>query len=130
MRTSAGSQGIDAEIFADHRLARAARHLVVTQGDEYCYVIFRKDRRKGFRVFASILYVSRPDLFTAAFGDIAAHLLVRNGALACLIERRIVDFRPLLGRALATSRPKTFKSAQLEEPDIDNLYSELTCVPW
>ncbi len=47
-------------IYHDHRDAAAAHHLVVRRGDDHCYVIFRRDRRKNLPIFASILYVSNP----------------------------------------------------------------------
>ena len=41
----------------------AARHVVLIRGDEWCYVMFRRDRRKNLPLFASVLYVSNPALF-------------------------------------------------------------------
>lgn len=121
--------GRDLAVFKDHRRARAARHLVLVRGDASCYVVFRKDRRKNLPLFASILHVSDPELFVAEFGSVAAHLL-RAGAVATLLERRVADGRPRFGRTLTRARPKMFKSATLPERDVDYLYSELTCVPW
>ena len=56
-------RGRDLEIYRDHARAAAARHVVVVKGDEPCYVMFRRDRRKNLPLFASILYVGNPELF-------------------------------------------------------------------
>ena len=37
---------------------------------------------------------------------------------------------PRLSRRLATPRPKMFRGAGVAPGDIDDLYSELTNVPW
>jgi hypothetical protein len=123
-------EGDDATVYADHRSAAAARHLVVTRGDRYCYVVFRKDRRKGLPFFATVLHVSDPDLFAAAVGAVSSHLLRRHGALCTLVEDRVAVVRPRLSRMLTQPRPKMFKSDELLAVEIDDLYSELTCVAW
>ena len=52
-RDRAHLSGRELELYRDHAGAGAARHLVLIRGDEWCYVIFRKDRRKGLPLFAS-----------------------------------------------------------------------------
>ena len=59
-------RGRDLEIYDDHRNCAAARHMVLRAGGEYCYVVFRKDRRKGLPLFASVLYVSDTVVFRKA----------------------------------------------------------------
>lgn len=126
-RTLTGRQ---LEIYHDHANAGAARHLVLVRGDEWCYVIFRKDRRKRLPLFASILHVSNPALFHESSRAVSRHLLLRHGVLATLAEVRLVGARPRLSVILGTPRRKMFKSATLGPDDIDNLYSELVCVAW
>ena len=123
-------EGVDATLYADHRSAAAARHLVVTRGADHCYVVFRKDRRRGLPLFASILYVSDRALFADAFGTVSSHLLRRHGAVCTLVEQRVAKVSAPLSRMLARPRPKMFKSDVLTADDIDDLYSELTCVAW
>lgn len=122
--------GNDLQIYRDHVGTSAARHVVLIRGDRYCYVIFRTDRRKNLPFFASILYVSDPDLFRAMRRRFQSHLLMRHGVLAMLAELRVVGHRPTLSRLLRRPRRKMFRSADLPERDIDYLYSELTCVSW
>ena len=55
--------GRELEIYRDHRSAGAALHAVVIDGDDWCYVIYRKDRRKKLPLFVSVLHVSNPELF-------------------------------------------------------------------
>jgi hypothetical protein len=122
--------GRDLEIYSDHVGAAAAHHLVAVDGAEYCYVITRKDRRKNLPLFASILYVGNPGVFRTCSRQIFAHLLRHQGAVFTLAEIRIVGYRPPFSVLLKKSRPKMFKSDRLRPEQIDNLYSELTCVPW
>ena len=72
--------GRELELYRDHARHAAARHVVLIRGDEWCYVVFRKDRRKGLPVFASMLYVSDPELLRRMARPFARHLLLRHGA--------------------------------------------------
>ena len=104
--------------------------VVLIRGDEWCYVVFRRDRRKGLPLFASVLYVSNPALFRAMARPFARHLLIRHGALATLAEDRIVGYRPRPSLRLRSPRRKMFRSPSLAPSQIDYLYSELVCVSW
>lgn len=123
-------QGQDMEIFRDHRRTAAARHLVVSRGDEYCYVIFRKDRRKGLPLFASLLYVSNSGLFKETSRVVFSHLLLRHRIPATLVELRIAGSRPPMSPMLSSPRTKMYKGSNVAADQIDYLYSELTCVSW
>jgi hypothetical protein len=122
--------GAELTVYADHERAAAARHLLMAAGDEHCYVIYRRDRRKGLPLFASVLHVSNPDLFLAHATAFGRHLLLHHGIPATLVERRIVGARPALSLQLGRSRPKMFKSPTVGADRIDYLYSELTCLAW
>ena len=122
--------GRELELYRDHRAAPAARHVVLVHGDEWCYVMFRKDRRKRLPLFATILYVSHPHLFGAMARPLARHLLVRHGALATLLEAHVVANRPWPSVELPKPRPRMFRSSSLDAADIDYLYSELACMKW
>jgi hypothetical protein len=122
--------GRDLQLYRDHTASAAARHLVLIRGDEWCYVIFRKDRRKQLPLFVSMLYVSNPALLRRMVRPLCRHMLVRHGAAATLAEHRIVGYRPRYGFTLRSPRRKMFRSAYLEPAEIDDLYSELVCVAW
>jgi hypothetical protein len=122
--------GTELRLYRDHAATGAARHLVLISGDESCYVIFRKDRRKKLPLFASILHVSNPELFRRMAGPLGRHLLFRHGALATLADDRVVGRRPRLALELPAARRKMFRSSRLEPAQIDYLYSELVCVAW
>ncbi|HWK68766.1 MAG TPA: hypothetical protein VNS34_27895 [Rhizobiaceae bacterium] len=123
-------EGRDLEIFLDHADAAAAYHVVVRRGDRYCYVMFRRDRRKRFPLLASILHVGDPELFRAAERHVYSHLLMRFGIVATLAEKRVVKHHPPMSIPLRSVRPKMFRSSRLRPAQVDYLYSELTCVPW
>jgi hypothetical protein len=122
--------GRELAIFRDHAATRAARHLLLERGSEHCYVVFRKDRRKGIPLFGSILFVSNPDLFRTMSGPVSRHLLLRHGAAAMLVERAVIDHRPRLSRTVDSPRRKMFRSPSLQPAQIDYLYSELVCLSW
>jgi hypothetical protein len=122
--------GRDLLLYRDHADAGAARHLVLVRDGEWCYVVFRKDRRKGLGLFASLLHVSNPELLRAMSRPLARHLLCHFGLVATLAEERIVKHRPRLSFALRSPRRKMFRGPLLDPAQVDYFYSELVCVPW
>lgn len=122
--------GADLELYRDHAAAGAAHHAVLLRGDRWCYVMFRRDRRKGLPLFASLLYVSDPALLRSMARPFARHLLLRHGIPATLAEERIVGYRPRLSLSVRSPRQKMFRSPSLAASQIDDLYSELVCVSW
>jgi hypothetical protein len=122
--------GAQAQIYQDHADLAAAQHLLLTRGGATCHVIFRKDRRKGLPLFASILYVSDPALFRSMFRQVGAHLLVRHGIPATLAEPRITGGHLPGGRLLSNPRRKMVRGDGFDDNDVDYLYSELVSVSW
>jgi hypothetical protein len=122
--------GRDRKLYRDHARTPAARHLVLTRGDESCYVIFRRDSYKRLRAFVTVLYVSNPRLYGELARPLARHLLFRHGAVATLAEPRVVGHRPRPSVEIQAPRPRMFRSAGLDPRDVDYLYSELVCVAW
>jgi hypothetical protein len=122
--------GDQLEIYRDHADAGAAHHLLLSDGGGSCYVIFRRDRRKGLPLFASILYVSNPDVFRRMTRQLGRHLLLRHGIPATLVEPRVTGHRPAGSVLLRAPRRKMFRSPRLAAQQIDYLYSELVCVAW
>jgi hypothetical protein len=123
-------EGAELKRYRDHVDTAAARHLLLMRGSEWCYVVFRKDRRKGLALFASILYVSNPELLRTMGRPLMRHLLLRHGAAATLIERAVVEHRPRLSRTVDSPRRKMFRSPTLGPAQIDYLYTELVCLSW
>ncbi|HET9654077.1 MAG TPA: hypothetical protein VFP72_01900 [Kineosporiaceae bacterium] len=122
--------GPQRELFEDHRHLSAARHVVLVRGERVCYVMFRKVRRKNLPGFAALLHVSDPQVLRGGIGPLTRHLLLRHGVLLTLAEVRVAGFRPRPSHLLASARPKMFRSSTLGPDQIDDLYSELVCVPW
>lgn len=120
--------GTELELYHDHAQALAARHIALLRGKDYCYVMYLEHRVKGVPV-AVITHVSNPRLFHRAILPLTCHLLIRHRLLATLAELRIIGHRPPLSFKV-TSWPKMYRSASLEPDQIDDLYSELVCVPW
>ena len=123
-------RGRDLEIYRDHARALASYHLVVVRDQVPCYILFRRVRRKKLPWFASILYVGNRELFAVVAHHVFRHLLLRYGIPATLAEIRVVGSRPRPSIMLKSPRPKMYRSSKLGPQQIDNLYSELTCVAW
>ncbi|MGF1663438.1 MAG: hypothetical protein ACFCVG_13395 [Kineosporiaceae bacterium] len=113
----------------DHAGAAAARQVVLVRDGRTCHVVFRRVRRKDLPLFAAILHVSDPLLLAGAWRSLARHLLLRHGVPFTLAERRITGPAPAWSAGPVRSRPKMVRS-DLSPDRIDDLYSELTCVPW
>jgi hypothetical protein len=122
--------GPDLRLYRDHARTGAARHVVMIRGGEWCYVVFRKDRRRNLPIFASVLHVGNPALFRRMARPFSRHLLLRHGVLATLAELRVVGERPWPSVLLGEHRRKMFRSPSLAPDQIDYLYSELVCVAW
>jgi hypothetical protein len=120
--------GRDLELYRDHARARAALHVVLVRDGERCYVMLRRGRRRGLRI-ASVLHVSNPELLRRMARPLARHLLTRHATIAMLAEDRIVKYRPQPSFGLRAPPPKMFRSPYLEPDQIDDLYSELACLP-
>ena len=121
--------GPELKLYRDHAHALAAHHHVLIRGQDSCYVMYREHGYKGVPLLAGILYVSNPDLFRRAMIPLTRHLLVRHRLVGTLMELRIIEHQPRLSFKL-TSFPRMYRSPSLEPGQIDNLYSELACVPW
>ena len=144
--------GAELGLYRDHAHACAARHLVVIRGGESCYVMYRERWWRGFPAFAAILYVSNPGLYHRVLLPLSRYLLIRRRLLATVAELRIIGRRPPLSMRLpypqdvlrrhdsrmsrsyaaryqGTIPPKMYRSARLEPGQVDDLYSELVCVP-
>lgn len=120
--------GAELELYRDHAQALAARHIVLLRGTDSCYVMYREMSIKGVPL-AVILHVSDSQLFHRTILPLTRHLLVRHRLLATLAELRIIGRRPLPSFKV-TSWPKLYRSASLKPDQIDDLYSELVCIPW
>jgi hypothetical protein len=144
--------GPDLELYRDHAKANATHHLVLIRGSESCYVMFRKRWYRGLPIFAAVLYVSNQSLFRRTGTVLARYLLAHYGLLATFAELRIVGTRPRASVMLPQPKkmvqrhhsraprsyaeryrgmfaPKMYRSFSLEPDQIDDLYSELACVP-
>lgn len=123
--------GDDLSVYRDHAGAAAAKHVVIVGGGETCHVIFRRVRRKKFDLplFASLVYVSNPDLFRAHSARFFRHLLLRYGIPATVIESHVVAGHFPWSREVSPN-PKMYRSGSLRADQIDYLYSELTNMRW
>ncbi|MCP2264891.1 hypothetical protein APR03_002234 [Promicromonospora thailandica] len=123
--------GADLAAYRDHAGSPAAHHLVAVVDGRPCWVVFRTVRRKGLRLFASVLHVSDPDVFRAAAPAVYRHVLLAHGLPFTLLQTRVSGPRPWHSVPLRTQRPAMYLSRTSQPPEaVSYLYSELTQVPW
>ncbi|WP_430791668.1 hypothetical protein [Actinoplanes sp. G11-F43] len=122
--------GPDLARYLDHADAPAARHVLLTDRHGACLVTYRRDRRKGLPLFASILHVSDPVAFRRMRRRFHGHLLLRHGVPLTLAETRVTGPRPALSVRLTAPRRKMFRSDSLGPEHVDYLYSELVSLNW
>ncbi|MEI5672939.1 MULTISPECIES: hypothetical protein [unclassified Nocardioides] len=121
--------GSDRAVLRDHRHARAVHHVLLEEpSGACCYVVYRPSRRRGLRLFASLLHVSDPAVLRRCRRDLARHLLAR-GLPFTLAELRVTGGRPAGSVLLRHPRPKLVRGDVPVEA-VDDLYSELVLVPW
>lgn len=121
--------GEELQIYRDHAAAAATHHLVLVADGRACHVMWRRVTRKNLRAFAALLHISDRGLFRDVGGHAYGYLLARHGIPFTLVERRTVGVVPRLSVAVM-GRPKMMRSSTVAPVDVDDLYSELTCVPW
>jgi hypothetical protein len=121
--------GPELDRYRDHASTAAARQVVLVGDGRTRHVVLRRVRRKDLPLFAAILHVSDPPLPAGSWRALSRHLLVRHGLPVTLAERRITGPAPAWAVGPVRSRPKMVRST-LPPDRIDDLYSELTCVPW
>jgi len=118
----------DLTLYRDHARAGAAHHLVIMRGGRSCYVMYRESRHTTGVRTAVLLHVSDADLFLQELIPLTRHLLLRHGLVATVADLQLIGRKPRL--AIDTQRrPRMFRSATLSPEQIDELYSELVCVP-
>lgn len=114
------------QIFRDHRTT-AAHHVILTDGAQCCYVIYRRERYKRRSVLGMILYVSDANLFRRWSAHFYRYLLLKQRILATLVEIRVVGHRPPRSISVA-GRTKMYLGDDIDAAHVDYLYSELTCL--
>lgn len=121
--------GDDLVRYRDHAAAPAVRHVVLRAGDARCWVVLRRERRKGLPLFAHLLHVSDPPLLHRLARPFAAHLLRRHRVVACIAEERVAGGRLPGARPFQPRARRMYRSRTLAPDQLDYLYSELVCLP-
>lgn len=108
--------------FLAHRDFPWLEHVALEADGRWCHVIHKTTHFKGFNA-ARVLHVSDRAVFARALRRFGGHLLLR-GVLSTHIDHRLLPQLALPHAVRSGFNPKVFLSAELEEADIDYLYSE------
>lgn len=123
--------GSDLAAYRDHADSAAARHVVAVVDGKPCWVVFRAVRRKGLRLFASVLHVSDRELFRSAAPAVYRHVLLAHRLPFTLLQNRVGGPGPWHSVPVSAQRPTMYLSRSGQPPEsVSYLYSELTQVPW
>ena len=127
-RVAAALNAGDLRIFNDHAGAECG-HVVVREGDAYCYVVFSRKRRRVYGVdvpYCHIHYISDRALFLRHLPRIKWYFLRKLGAWFLAAEERLVGQRPGAWSVVhQLSTPRYYRSDVLAADQVDNLYTEL-----
>jgi hypothetical protein len=121
--------GDELQLYNDHRDAPAARHVVLRDRDGVCYVVLRMEKRKRLPV-AIVVHASRPEMLRRMIRPFGGFALLRQRAVAVLIELRWLDGQVPAGSIQWRLPPKMYRSPTLNPRDIDYFYSELLYLQW
>lgn len=109
--------------YRDHLAYPWLRHCALGDAEDWCHIVYKPRRLQGLPV-AQIIHCGDPVLFNRYLRRLTGHLLLR-GFVATLIETRRLT-RPISpSRERSGFNAKLYRSDQLDEGDIDFLYSEL-----
>jgi hypothetical protein len=116
--------GRDLQLLRDHAAYASCEHLLLREGDAYCYAIFTVVRRSRLP-HCYIHYVSDAGLFARHSLAIRAAMAKRAGTPLVFVDSRLVRNQPLPRACeLPVAIRKTYRSSSLRPEQIDNLYSE------
>ena len=86
--------GPELELYRDHAGTAAAHHLVLTRGNDSCYITFREVTRKSLPIFVAIICVGNIELFHQGIVPSTRYLLIHYQVVATLAELRIIEPSP------------------------------------
>lgn len=100
-------------------------HLLVWEGERYCYIVWTRTRGKRFP-FAHLHYVSHAGLFSRNLDRIRLHLAIAARTPLVMIDERLTAGMELPhSRSTPLGHPHVYRSTTLAPGQVDNLYSEL-----
>lgn len=111
-----------AEAWRDHASFAWLNHVLVGDGETWCYMVYKRKVFKGLPC-ASVIYVSDKELLDKYLNCLTRHLFWR-GVFSTHIERRMLGRLPLISKLRTGFNPKQYLSSTLHDSDIDYLYSE------
>lgn len=114
----------DFKIFQDHQ-AFDCRHILISSGRDYCYVIVRRIRRRRL-AFAKVHYLSNAELFVKAQDSLRVKICANLKVAGLLVAERYLKGHQLRHvRKFPKEYGAFYKSTKIRPEEIDTLYSEM-----
>lgn len=117
----------DAGPWRDHRHLPWLNHLAVGRPGDFCHVVYKKTYLKGLPG-AFVLGFSNPEQFVKYRFDLGNSLLFNSGLIFTRVESRLLARVPRPSIELTGFRNKVFRSENLTEADMSNLYTEIVAL--
>jgi len=116
-----------AKAWRDHRHLPWLNHIAVGRPGNYCHVVYKRTRLKGFPG-AFVLGFSDPARFIKYRFALGNSLLLKKGLVFTRVESRLLARVPSPSIELKGFRNKVFRSDTLTEADMSNLYTEIVAL--
>lgn len=97
-------------------------HLAVGAGTAWCHIIYKRWTFKGLPA-ARVVHVGAPEVFSRHVNRLSTHFLL-HGMVSTHVETRHLHRDVSPSRIRSGFNAKLYLSPNLQEPDIDYLYSE------
>ena len=113
-------------IYNDHKYIKWLKHLVISDGQNFCYVIYRdwKMRHSSHLKNSRILYLSNSQVFHNKLSTLRAFFLAR-GYPATTINKRFLRQKPFFSFERQRSKQVSFRGVSLSNDAFTNAYTQL-----
>jgi hypothetical protein len=115
-----------ARIYNDHKYIKWLNHLVISDGHDFCYVIYRdwKMRHSNSLKNSRILYLSNSHVFHNKLLALRGFFLAR-GYPATTVNKRFLQYKPFFSFERQRSKQVSFRGVSLSSDAFTNAYTQV-----
>jgi hypothetical protein len=115
-----------ARIYNDHKYIKWLNHLVLSDGQDICYVIYRdwKMRHSNSLKNSRILYLSNSHVFHNKLLALRGFFLAR-GYPATTVNKRFLQYKPFFSFERQRSKQVSFRGVSLSSDAFTNAYTQV-----
>ena len=114
----------DRRILNDH-LRYNCTHILITDGDDYCYIIAKREAVR-YSAYLRIIYLSKPEVILSDIYKVVSSLCKLQRVVSVAIDERFLGgVSSLFTVRHKIKKGMMFKGRQIKKENIDALYSEV-----